>query len=78
MRISEKSAYIGSILKESSKYAGIQKPSEKFRNIKVFFPYFLTGRMLKNKHEDYIYQFTLNKISKEEITKTPGKYVMVV
>jgi ribonuclease J len=70
--------YIGSMLKESSKFARIQKPSEEFNNIRVIFPYRLTERMLTTDHKEYIYQFVKFKISREEISKTPGKYVMIV
>ena len=41
-------------------------------------PYWLTRRMLKTDHKEYIYQFTKFKILRKEITKTPGKYVMIV
>jgi ribonuclease J len=70
--------YIGSMLKESSKFARIQKPSEEFKNIHVIFPYWLTKRMLKTDHKEYIYQFTKFKISRKEISREPGKYVMIV
>lgn len=70
--------YIGSMLKESSKFARIQKPSKEFSNIQVIFPNRLTERMLKTDHKEYIYQFAKFKISREEISNTPGKYVMIV
>jgi len=70
--------FIGSMLKESSKFARIQKPSEEFRNIQVVFPYWLTRQMLNTDNKEYIYQFAKFKISREEISKAPGKYVMIV
>jgi ribonuclease J len=70
--------YVGSMLKESSKFARIQKPSERFSNIQVIFPYWLTRRMLITDHKEYIYQFAKFKISREEISNNPGKYVIIV
>jgi ribonuclease J len=70
--------YIGSMLKESAKFAKIQKPSEEFSNIQVIFPYWLTRKMLETDHKEYIYQFTKFKLTREEISKSPGKYVMII
>jgi ribonuclease J len=70
--------YIASILKVSAKFAKLHHPSESFKNIKVLFPYFLTGRMLKSPNKNLIYQFTPYKITKDRIDKDPGKYVLCV
>ncbi|MFC2080877.1 MBL fold metallo-hydrolase [Bacteroidota bacterium] len=70
--------YTASILKESSKFANIQHPSDSFKNIRVFFPYFLTGRMLKSENKNLIFQFTKFKIKLGEINLNPVKYVLVI
>jgi len=70
--------YIASILVESARFAGIHHPSQSFRNIKVLFPWFLTKRMLKTPHKEYIYKFSNYKITRDKIAKSPEKYVMVV
>ena len=70
--------YIASILKESSRFARIQHPSNSFKNIQVIFPYFLTGKMLKTQHKDLIYRFTKYKITRADISKDPGKYVFCI
>jgi ribonuclease J len=70
--------YIASILKEASKTSSIHHPSDKFKNIKVLFPRFLTGRMLKTPYKNLIYKFKSFKITADQINKDPGKYVLVV
>jgi len=70
--------YIASILQESSRFARIHHPSESFRNIRVMFPWLLTNRMLNSPHREYIYKFAKHKITREEITRSPENFVMIV
>jgi ribonuclease J len=70
--------YIASILKESARFGKIQHPSESFKDIKVMFPYFLTGRMLKTPCKNLIYQFARYKITRDQVQHNPGRYVMCI
>lgn len=70
--------YIAKILHELSEFAGIMHPSEEFAMMKVVFPFY-TSRRLKNEgHEKVLYQFKKYKITKDEISLNPNKYVMMV
>jgi len=70
--------YVATILKELSSFAGIPYPSERFKNLRVMFPY-LTSRKLKNDgKEKILYQFRKFKITKEEISRLAGEILMVV
>lgn len=70
--------YIASILKELSPFAKIPYPSDDFKNLKVIFPYYTSKRLAKEGNEKILYQFKKYKISKEEISSQPDKYVMIV
>lgn len=70
--------YIACILKELSEFATIPYPSNRFPEIKVFFPYRLS-RMISNKgHEKLLYRFKDYKITKEQIGEQFDKTVMIV
>jgi ribonuclease J len=70
--------YVATILKELSSFAKIPCPSEKFKNLKVIFPYYTSKRLAKEGNEKILYQFKNFKISKEEISSQPDKYVIIV
>lgn len=70
--------YVASILKELSPFAKIPYPSDDFKNLKVIFPYYTSKRLAKEGNEKILYQFKNFKISKEEISSQPDKYVMIV
>ncbi|MFC2080399.1 MBL fold metallo-hydrolase [Bacteroidota bacterium] len=70
--------YIANILKDAARFARIMHPSHSFSNIKVLFPWFLTGRMLDAKHEELIFPLTPFKIVREEINQDPGKYAVCI
>jgi ribonuclease J len=70
--------YVATFLKVLSKYAGIPYPSEDFKSLRVIFPYYTSKRLAKEHNEKILYQFKNYKISKEEISKHPDKYVMIV
>jgi ribonuclease J len=70
--------YVATILKEMSEFAKIPYPSDDFKNLKVIFPYYTSKRLVKEGNEKILYQFKKHKISKEEISSQPDKYVMIV
>lgn len=70
--------YVASILKELSPFAKIPYPSDDFKNLKVIFPYYTSRRLAKEGNKEILYQFKKFKISKDEISSQPDKYVMIV
>lgn len=70
--------YIANVLKELSEFSSIPYPSNKYPEIKVFFPYRLS-RMISNKgNERLLYRFKEYKITKEQIGEQFDKMVMIV
>lgn len=70
--------YVATILKESSEFAKIPYPSDDFKNLKVIYPYFTSKRLANHGNEKILYQFKNFKITKEEISSQPDKYVMII
>lgn len=70
--------YVATILKELSGFARIPYPSKVFDNVKVMFPYFTSKRLASQGDEKILYQFKNYKIKKEEISKNPYNYVIIV
>jgi ribonuclease J len=70
--------YVATILKTLSEFAQIPYPSDDFKNMKVIFPYYLSKRLADDGKKEILYQFTNFKITKEEISTQPDKYVMIV
>ena len=50
------------------------------KQMKVYFPYYLTKRLLERNHESYIYSLEphKNKVSYDDFAGSPEKYVMLV
>lgn len=70
--------YIATILKVLSEYADIPYPSDNFKSLSVIFPYYTSKRLAKEGNERILYQFKNFKVSKQEISRHPDKYVMIV
>jgi ribonuclease J len=70
--------YVATILKLISEFARTPYASVNFKNLKVIFPYYTSKRLAKEGNEKILYQFKNFKISKEEISNQPDKYVMIV
>jgi ribonuclease J len=70
--------YVATIMKLISEFAKTPYASINFKNLKVIFPYFTSKRLVKEGNEKILYQFKNFKISKEEISSQPDKYVMIV
>ncbi|NLD91903.1 MAG: MBL fold metallo-hydrolase [Fibrobacter sp.] len=70
--------YTACILKEISVFSSIPYPSNSFKEIRVFYPYFLSKRIASRGDEKLLYQFRRYKITKEEISKNKDSIVMLV
>lgn len=70
--------YVAKVLEEVSKFARTPYPSEKFKNIKVFFPHYLSNRLKNEGNEKILYQFKNYEITKEEVSLKSEEIVMLV
>lgn len=70
--------YVASILKEMSAFGQIPYLSDSYKNLKVIFPFYTSRRLANEGNQKILYQFKNFKISKEEISQNPDKYVMIV
>ena len=70
--------YVANVLGALSDHGSIPDPRKGFENIKVFFPYYLTGKLLKSGYDDMVRPFGVFKAKREFINKNPSRYVMIV
>ena len=70
--------YVATVLKELSEFGQIPHPSKSYKNLKVIFPLYTSRRLANQGNERILYQFKNFKISKEEISSEPEKYVMII
>jgi ribonuclease J len=70
--------YTACILKELSAFSSIPYPADTFRDIRVFYPRFLSNRIASRGDEKLLYQFRKFKITKEEISNGKDSIVMLV
>jgi len=70
--------YVATILKMISEFARTPHASVNFKNLKVIYPLYTSNRLAKEGKEKILYQFKNFKISKEEISSQPDKYIMIV
>ena len=70
--------YVATILNALSSSAKIPYPSKDFPNIKVIYPKWTSDKLAKNNHINMLYQFKTYKITKEEVSKYPNRFVMIV
>lgn len=70
--------YVAAVLKTLSAYGNIPFPSEKFKDLKVIYPYYTSRRLKNNGNPDVLYRFKEYKITKQQITENHNNIVMVV
>ncbi len=70
--------YTANVLETLSEFAGIPAPLKGFSNLKVLFPYRLTTSLFKNGRGDLANKFSKSKITKDEISKNPSSFVLLV
>lgn len=70
--------YVANILGALSDHGSIPDPRKGFENIKVFFPYYLTRKLLNSGYDDMVMSFGIFKAKREIINKNPSRYVMIV
>ena len=69
--------YTANVLNILSDFAGLPSPL-KGHNLKVLFTNRTTTKLYQSKREDLIFPFTNSKITSEELSQSPGQYVMLV
>lgn len=70
--------YIAIILSEMARFACLPYPSEKYKNLKVWFSHYLCKKLKEKGLEDMFYQFKNYKITKGEININLDKIVLMV
>ena len=70
--------YVATVLKELSVFSKIPYPSINYKNLRVIYPRYTSNRLAKEGNEKILYQFKNFKISRDEISSQPDKYVMII
>jgi ribonuclease J len=70
--------YVANVLGALSDHGSIPDPRKGFENIMVFFPYYLTGKLLNSGYDGMVKPFGIFKARREFINKNPSRYVMIV
>ncbi|MBN1971051.1 MAG: MBL fold metallo-hydrolase [Candidatus Delongbacteria bacterium] len=70
--------YTANVLETLSDFAGLPSPLKGFSNLKVLFPNRLTTSLFKSGHGDLANKFSKSKITKDEISKNPSSFVLLV
>ncbi len=70
--------YTAHILQALHGRAKIPYPSDRYPEIAVFYPFWLSRRIAQEGRKDLLYDFKRSKISREEISNDPGQIVMLV
>ena len=70
--------YTAQVLGIVSQHSSIMYPSEQFKDLKVFYPYYLSKRIGSNLGKESLYKFKNFKITRQEIDSNPNEYVMMV
>lgn len=70
--------YTANVLETLSNFARLPSPLKGFSNLKVLFPNRLTTSLFKSGHGDFANKFSRSKITKDEISKNPSGFVLLV
>ena len=70
--------YIANVLKTLSAYGRLPYPSRDFPEIRVFFPYRLSGMISSQGQKEMLYQFKDYKITKNQLSDQADQIVMTV
>ena len=71
--------YVATVLDALAKFTPtLPHPSKSFKNIKVIFSKWTSNRLAREKRESMLWKFKNYKITKEEISKNPSKFVLAV
>jgi ribonuclease J len=71
--------YVATVLEALARFTPtLPHPSKSFKNIKVIFSKWTSNRLAREKRESMIWKFKNYKITKEEISKNPSKFVLAV
>ena len=70
--------YTAYTLDQMSEFAGFPTPLKDYDNIQVLYSYWLTKGLFENGYKEIAYNFKEHKVSKDEISRNPNKYVLIV
>ena len=70
--------YTANVLDALSDFAKLPSPLKGFSNLKVLFPYKLTTSLFKRGYDNMANKFSKSKITKEEVSKKPSEFVVLV
>lgn len=70
--------YTANVLNILKGLGRIPDPLNGFKNIKVFYPRFLSNKLADVDIQQFLYRFKPYKVAKKEISEEPEKYVMMV
>lgn len=70
--------YTANVLETLSDFAGLPSPLKGFSNLKVLFPNRLTTSLFKSGHGDLANKLSKCKIPKDEISRNPSSFVLLV
>lgn len=70
--------YTANILNNLNGLGKIPDPLNGFKDLKVFYPRFLSKRLAETDKHEFLYKFKPYKVEKKEISENPGKYIMMV
>jgi ribonuclease J len=70
--------YTVNILETLSDYAQLPSPLKGYKNLKVLFPQKITTRLFREGYDQMANKFAKQKIRKEEISKNPSDFVVLV
>lgn len=70
--------YTANVLETLSGFARLPSPLKAYANLKVLYPYHLTTSLFNRGHGELATKFSKRKISKNDISKNPSNYVIIV
>lgn len=65
-------------LDEIKEFAQIPNLRSSFKNLKIWYPYYLSKRIAEMSGPDNLYKFKQWKVSRDEISQNPGDYVLLI
>lgn len=70
--------YTANVLNALKGLGKIPDPLNGFKDLKVFYPVYLSRKLAEAGKEEFLYRFRPFKAEKKEISDNPGKYIMLI
>ncbi|MEA1980733.1 MAG: MBL fold metallo-hydrolase [candidate division Zixibacteria bacterium] len=70
--------YTAHVLNIAKEYSKIPYPSKSYKNIRVYYPFYLAKRISEQGNQKLLYKFSHYKITKEEIANNHRNIIMVI